>query len=42
MIKLRKVRWAKRVACMWGGGEECIKYFGGKAKRKETTRMTHT
>jgi hypothetical protein len=34
-IKSRRMRWAGHVARM---GEECVKGFGGKARRKETTR----
>jgi hypothetical protein len=41
MFKSRRMRWVGQVACIGGGGEqECIQGFGGKAKRKETTRKT--
>jgi hypothetical protein len=41
MIKSRTMRWAQHVACMrWGGGVKCIEGFGGKARKKETTRKT--
>jgi hypothetical protein len=31
-----------RACSMHGREEECIKSFGGKSKRKETTRKTYT
>jgi hypothetical protein len=37
----RRMRWAGHVARM-GREEECIKYIGGKARRKETNRKTYT
>jgi hypothetical protein len=37
MIKSRRMRLAGNVAGM-GGEEACIQDFGGKARRKETTR----
>jgi hypothetical protein len=39
MIKSRRSRWAKNVVRM-GLEEEFMQGFGGKAKRKETTRKT--
>jgi hypothetical protein len=36
-IKSRRMRWVGHVARM---GEESVQGFGGKARRKETTRMT--
>jgi hypothetical protein len=36
-IKSKRMRWAGHVACM---GEESVQGFGGKARRKETTRKT--
>jgi hypothetical protein len=38
MAKLRRMRWAGHVANL--GEEECIQDFGGKGRRKETTRNT--
>jgi hypothetical protein len=35
MIKSRIIRWAGDVARM--GAEDCIQYFDGKARKKETT-----
>jgi hypothetical protein len=37
LIKSRRMRWAGYVARM---GEEIVQGFGGKARRKETTRKT--
>jgi hypothetical protein len=39
MIKSRRMRWAGHVACT-GAKEKCIQGFGGKARRKETSRKT--
>jgi hypothetical protein len=39
MIKSRRMRWAGQVACM-RREEDCTEDFGGKARRKETTRKT--
>jgi hypothetical protein len=39
-IKSRRMRWAGHVARMEGGEEKCMQGFGGKARRKETTRKT--
>jgi hypothetical protein len=36
-MKSRRMRWAGHVAHM---GEECVHSYGGKARRKETTRKT--
>jgi hypothetical protein len=36
MFKLRGMRWEGHVARM--GDMECTKDFGGKARKKETTR----
>jgi hypothetical protein len=41
MIKSRKMKLAWYVARM-GIEEECMKDFGGKARRKETTMKTFT
>jgi hypothetical protein len=38
MIKSRRMGWTWHVAHM--GGVKCIVCFGGKAKKKETTRKT--
>jgi hypothetical protein len=38
-IKSRRMRWAGHVACM---GEKCVQRFGGKARRKESTRKNET
>jgi hypothetical protein len=40
MIKSRRIRLVEYVACTGRGGEEeeCIQDFGGKARKKETTR----
>jgi hypothetical protein len=38
MIQSKTMRLAGHVAHK--GEEECIQYFGGKARRKETTRKT--
>jgi hypothetical protein len=38
--KRSRMRWAGHVARM--GEEECIYDFGGKSRRKETTRKTKT
>jgi hypothetical protein len=37
-IKSRRMRWAGHVARM--GEEKTVQSFGGKARRKETTRKT--
>jgi hypothetical protein len=37
-VKSRRMRWAGHVARM--GGEESVKGFGGKARRKDPTRKT--
>jgi hypothetical protein len=37
-IKTRRMRWAGHVARM--GGKKRVQGFGGKARRKETTRKT--
>jgi hypothetical protein len=37
-IKSRKMRWAGHVARM--GEEKSVQGFGGKARRRETTRKT--
>jgi hypothetical protein len=38
-IKSRRMRWEGHVVYM-GEEEKCVQGFGGKAKRKETTRKT--
>jgi hypothetical protein len=37
MMQSRRMRWAGHVECMGGEG---VEGFGGKARRKETTRQT--
>jgi hypothetical protein len=37
-IKSRRMRWEGHVACM--GEEKGVQSFGGKARRKESTRKT--
>jgi hypothetical protein len=39
MIKWKRMRWAGHVAGM-GVKENAYRVFGGKARRKETTRKT--
>jgi hypothetical protein len=40
IIKSRGVKLAGHVACM-GTKKQCIPAFGGKARRKQTTRKTN-
>jgi hypothetical protein len=37
-LKSRQMRWTGPVACM--GGEKSVHGFGGKTRKKETTRKT--
>jgi hypothetical protein len=39
MLQSRRMRWGGHEACM-GEKQECIWDFGGKSRRKETTRKT--
>jgi hypothetical protein len=40
IIKSGRVRWAGYVACMGEEEKNASRDFGGKARRKETTRKT--
>jgi hypothetical protein len=42
MFKSRRMRWAGHVTCMRAREreEECVEDFGGKTRRKQTTRKT--
>jgi hypothetical protein len=39
IITSRRMRWLRARSTL-GGEEECIQGFGGKARRKKTTRTT--